>query len=226
MYRDLLEAVNMKETKNIAGKIQQLLRNLKRKYPKPVCPVYEEPVDALLFAFISEQSTEQQADAALKKINEHFIDLNDIRVSRPEEIVEGAGADAGFTIQAAVNLTAAMATIFEKYNMVTLTDIKKLGKKPIREIICQIPTVSPFVVDYCMLTAFGAHAVPLTAKMLDFLRTEKIAAPGADPQQLSQMLARHIPAKDAYTFYALLRRDAEMPAAKPKPEKDKKKKHK
>ena len=216
----------MKETKNIVGKIQQFLRLLKRKYPKPECPVYEEPVDALLFAVISEQSTEQQANIALKRINEHFIDLNDIRVSRLEEIIEVAGPDTAVTIQAAANLTTELKAIFEKYNMVTLTDMKKLGKKPIREMVSQIPAISPFVVDYCMLTAFGAHAIPLTSKMLDYLRAEKIAEPGADPQQISQMLARHIPAKEAYAFYALLRREAEQPADKAKPKTEKTKKTK
>lgn len=204
----------MKNTKKFAGKIQQLLRSLKRKYSKPDCPAYEEPVDALVYAFLSEQSTDQQAHIALKRIQEHFIDLNDLRVSRPEEIVETAGPDTAVTLQTAAKLTMALKAIFEKYNMVTLADIKKIGKKPIREILSQMPAVSPFVVDYCMLTAFGSHAIPLTERMLNYLQTEQVAEPNADSQQISQMLTRQIPAKEAYNFYALLRKETELPGDK------------
>jgi endonuclease III len=214
----------MKDTKSFADKIQQLFRSLKRKYPKPDCPVYEEPVDALVYAFLSEQPTDQQAHITLKRIREHFIDLNDLRVSRPEEIVEVTGPDSAITLQTAAKLTTALKAIFEKYNMITLADIKKIGKKPIREILSRLPAVSPFVVDYCMLTAFSSHAIPLTERMLHYLKAEHIAMPDADPQQVSQMLTRQISAKEAYTFFALLRKEAEQPADKAKPKSEKTKK--
>ena len=66
---------------------------------------------------------------SFRKIKEHFIDLNDLRVSRPEEIVESAGPDTGITNQTALNLNNVLKAIFEKYNMVTLADIKKAGQK-------------------------------------------------------------------------------------------------
>jgi endonuclease III len=204
----------MKEVKNFAGRVQQVFRSLKRKYPKPDCPDYKEPAEAIVFAVLCEHTTEQQGQTAMKRVSEHFIDLNDLRVSRPEEIIEVAGPDTGISNQTAANLTVVLKAIFEKYNMITLADIKKLGKKQIRETISQLPAASAFVIDYCMLTAFGAHAIPLTEKMVDYLKAEKIAEQGAEPQQVSQTLARQIPANQAYIFYALMRKEAEKISAK------------
>jgi hypothetical protein len=72
-----------------------------------------------------------------------------------------------------------------------------------------------------MLTAFSSHAIPLTERMLHYLKAEHIAMPDADPQQVSQMLTRQISAKEAYTFFALLRKEAEQPTDKAKPKSEK-----
>ena len=161
----------MKEAKNFGDKVQQVARALKHKQQKCESPVYEEPVDAIVFAVLSEHTTSQQAQAAYKKIKEHFIDLNDLRVSRPEEIVEAAGSEAAITNQTAMNLISILKAIFEKYNMVSLADLKRQGKKQIRDAIAKYPGISEFVIDYCMLTAFGAHAIPLTDRMFEFLKS-------------------------------------------------------
>ena len=65
----------------------------------------------------------------------------------------------------------------------------------------RFPGISDFVIDYCMLTAFAAHAIPLTDRMFEFLKSQKIVEPDQQAQLISQMLARHIPAKEAYNFY-------------------------
>ena len=106
----------MKEAKNFGDKVQQLARALKHKQQKCDSPVYEEPIDAIVFAVLSEHTNIQQGQAAFKKTKEHFIDLNDLRVSRPEEIVEAAGPEAGITNQIAMNLISILKAIFEKYN--------------------------------------------------------------------------------------------------------------
>lgn len=204
----------MKEAKNFGDKVHQLTRLLKHKHQKFECLVYEEPADALVFAILCEHTTSQQAQVSFRKIKEHFIDLNDLRVSRPEEIVESAGPDTGITNQTALNLNNILKAIFEKYNMVTLADLKKQGKKQIRDAVSRFPGISDFVIDYCMLTAFAAHAIPLTDRMFEFLKSQKLVEPDQPAQLISQMLARHIPAKEAYNFYWLLRKESEQQGAK------------
>jgi endonuclease III len=216
----------MKEAKNFGDKVQQFTRLLKRRHNRIESPVYEEPADALVFAILCEHTTSQQAQTAFKRIKEYFIDLNDIRVSRAEEIAETAGPDTEVKVEDALRAISALKAIFDKYNMVTLNDVKKQGKKQIRDIISRFPGVSDFVADYCMLTAFDAHAIPLTDRMVEYLKAKKIIAPDLPSEQASQMLARHISSKDAYNFYALLRKESEQnkskkrqKAQRPQPEK-------
>ena len=73
----------------------------------------------------------------------------------------------------------------------------------------KIDGVSRFAVDFCCLTSLQGHAIPLTKKMIEYLRSNQLVHPDADEQQIEGFLARQIPAANAYEFYALLRRQSE-----------------
>ncbi len=60
-----------------------------------------------------------------------------------------------------------------------------------------------------MLTSLHGHAIPLTKKMIEYLRSNQLVHPDADEQQIEGFLARQISAENAYEFYALLRRCSE-----------------
>ena len=51
-------------------------------------PEYNEPLEAIVYALISEQVTEQAAGRIYRYVMKHFVDLNDLRVSRSEEIMD------------------------------------------------------------------------------------------------------------------------------------------
>ena len=67
------------------------------------------------------------------------------------------------------------------------------------------------MVNYCMLTSMEAHAVPLTPAMVEYLRRNEIIEPNTNEEDIEGFLTRQIPAKSAYEFYALLRRESESP---------------
>ena len=199
----------MKNSKEYSKKVRKLYSTLKRKYPRPQSAVYDEPVDALVRAIVSEQLSGTAAQSAIKKFADYFIDLNDLRVSRAEEIIEALGTDTAVTRDISLTLTTALGAVFQKHNTVTLKTLKKAGKKPARQVLEKMNGVSGFVVDYCMLTSLQGHAMPLTRKMIDYLRNNELVHPEADEQQIKGFLARQISAENAYEFYALLRRQSE-----------------
>ncbi len=161
----------MKNSKEYSQKVHKLYRSLKRKYPKVQKAFYDEPTDAFVYAIISENISGKAAQSVIKKFADYFVDWNDLRVSLVEEIIEVLGSDTPVTRELASVLTTALRAIFNKYNTVSLEPLKKIGKRPAREALEKIDRTSRFVVDYCMLTALGAHAIPLTSKMLEFLRS-------------------------------------------------------
>ena len=82
---------------------------------------------------------------------------------------------------------------------------------------------TPFVVDYCMLTALGGHAIPLTPKMMEYLKANGLIDAEAGYEDTEGFLSRQIAMKNAYEFYSLLRRESEPKKSK-RPKKKKRKK--
>jgi hypothetical protein len=139
-----------------------------------------------------------------------------LRVSRAEEIIEVLGADTSVTRDIASALISALRAVFEKYNRVSLEALKKNSKRPAKQALQKIDGTTSFVVNYCMLTSLQGHAIPLTKKMIEYLRSNELVHPEADEQEIEGFLARQISAENAYEFYALLRRQSEARRTKRK----------
>lgn len=166
-------------------------------------------VDALVYAIISENISETAAQSAMSRLSDCFVDLNDLRVSRTEEILEMLGEDTPVTRNTASLLTRALTAIFNKYHTVGLEALKKIGKRPAKLVLEKIDGTTSFVVNYCMLTSLAGHAIPLTKNMIEYLKNQQMVHAEADEPQIEGFLARQISAKNAYEFYVLLRRQSE-----------------
>lgn len=186
-----------------------LHRSLSRKYPKVQKVIHDEPTDAIVYAIISAELSEKATDSAIKKFGDYFVDLNDLRVSRTEEIVEMLGEDTPVTRNIALTITSVLRAIFNEYHKVSLEALKKIGKRPARQILEKMEGTSRFVVDYCMLTSLQGHAIPLTKGMIEYLASKELVYPEANEQQIGGFLAKQISADNGYEFYALLRRESE-----------------
>jgi hypothetical protein len=203
----------MKNSKDYSKKIHGLYRSLKAKYPKVKKISYDEPADALVYAIVAENISGPATESAIKKFDGYFIDLNDLRVSRAEEILDVLGED---TKNIASSLTRALRAVFDEYNNVSLEALKKIGKRPAKQILEKMDGVSRFAVNYCMLTSLQGHAIPLTQKMIEYLRSNELVYPDADEQEIEGFLAKQISAENAYEFYTLLRRHSESQRARKK----------
>ncbi len=201
----------MKNSKEYAQKIRKLYRSLKREYPTVESVTYEEPAEAVVHAILTENLSQATAQSASKRFADYFVDLNDLRVSRAEEITEVLGEDSPVTREVASALSRALLAIFDQYNAVSLQALKKVGKRPAKQVLERLDGVSHYVANYCMLTSLQGHAIPLTTKMIEYLRSNELVDAGADEHDIEGFLARQISAKNAYEFYALLRRESESP---------------
>jgi hypothetical protein len=99
--------------------------------------------------------------------------------------------------------------IFNQHHEINLDALKKAGKRPAKQALEKIDGITRFAVDYCMLTSLQGHAIPLTARMLEYLRSHELVGPNADEHEAGGFLAKQIPAKNGYNFYALLRHESE-----------------
>ena len=206
----------MKKSKEYSKKVRGLYCLLKRERPKVKKAIYDEPADALVYAIVSENMSETAAESASKRFTNHFVNLNDLRVSQAEEIVKMLGEDTTATMDTASTLTRALSAVFEKYHTVSLAPLKKIGKRPAKQVLEKMDAVSHFAVNYCMLTSLQGHAIPLTKRMIEYLRSNELVHPDADEQETEGFLTKQISAENAYEFYALLRRESESRKGKRK----------
>lgn len=206
----------MKNSKEYSKKVRRLYGLLKRECAKVKKVIYDEPADALVYAIVSENMSEAAAESAIKRFTNYFVDLNDLRVSRAEEIVEMLGEDTTAARDTASTLTSALRAVFDEYHTVSLSPLKRIGKRPAKQVLEKMDAVSHFVVNYCMLTSLEGHAIPLTKRMIEYLRSNELIHPDADEQETEGFLTKQVSAENAYEFYALLRRESESRKGKRK----------
>ena len=207
----------MKDSKEYSPKLTKLFRSLKRKYGKADIPTYDDPVQSIVDALVSENMNQDAAAKAMKRMKSHFVDLNDVRVCRNEEILEVFRDTSPEAEKSASAITKTLNTIFEKYDKVSLDTLGHDGKRQAKKDLEEVEGLTSFAVSYCFLTALDGHAIPLNEKMLTYLRDNDLVHPEASEHDIAGFLERAIAATDAYTFYVALRTEAEAEADKPKP---------
>lgn len=202
----------MKESKKYSPKILKLFRALKQQGDWGDMPEYSDPVEAVVFALMSEHVADSASGRIYKRMLNHFVDFNDLRVSRPEEILDVLKVDSVLTEQSAHLITQTLNAIYDKYNRVSLEPMLHEGKRQSHKELSEIEGITAFAVSYCFLTALNGHAIPLTPQMLEYLRENKLVHPDATDEEIAGFLERQIGAADAYPFYKLIRSEAEKPS--------------
>ncbi|MBU1260380.1 MAG: hypothetical protein KJ757_01890 [Planctomycetes bacterium] len=200
----------MKNTTQYSQKIKKLFNALRKGAEKPKESASSDLIEAIIFVALCQDCPESSAKAALKKIQSHFMDYNDLRVARREEIVEIIGSDIAEAPKTASTITALLNAVFQKYDCLVPEDFASAGKKNAREILEKFNGMTPFICSYVMLTVLGAHAVPLTDKMIDYLKANDLIDPQWDSTQTTSFIEKQISASNAYSFYAVIRHDSEL----------------
>lgn len=201
----------MKNSKTYAGRVKKLYRALKAKGDKARDLSFDDPIDSLVYGIVAEKASCSRARSASKQFARHFVDLNDLRVARPEEIVEVLGKDTADLRQAASTLVRVLGAVFDKQSNLTLEPLKKLGKRQAKQELEAIDGMTHYSINFSMLTALQGHAIPLTQKMIAYLKANDLVCPDADDHDIEGFLTKQIAAKDGYAFYTLLRAESESP---------------
>lgn len=164
-----------------------------------------EPACALLvYSFLLWESTPEQAAAGLERLGESIIDLNDLRVAMPTEIVETAGMRDSRAHERAERLRATLNDIYCREHVVTLARLETVSKREVRDYLDGLEGMPPFVAARMTLLGFGGHAVPLDARLQQLLTSEGVFQAGIPLEQAEHWLERQIRATDAEEIALLL----------------------
>jgi hypothetical protein len=199
----------MKNSNEYGKKIAKLYRSLKQKHAKVKKREFDDPAKAIVYAIISENMYKSAAKSVFKNMEAHFVDSNDLRVSRAEEIRDVMDIASEDSEKIASKLTEFLGAVFIKYDTVDLKELKEIGKRQARKDLEGLGILSRFVICYCFLTSLGGHAIPLTKEMIEYLKDSELVHPDASDDEIEGFLERQISAANAYEFYTLMREQSE-----------------
>ena len=104
----------MKNSKEYSKKIRTLYRALSQKHPKVQPAEHDDVVVSIIYAVMSAELSEKATESAMARFASHFVDWNDLRVSRAEEIVECIGKDTPATKDIASTIMKVLRAVFDE----------------------------------------------------------------------------------------------------------------
>lgn len=218
----------MKNSKDYAKQIDKLFRRMRQDRGKYSPPSYADPLPALIDGIFLEHWTMTQTHSALKRIHEHFVDDNDLRVSRQDEVLDAMGVRDADSRAITTSLLMSLMAIFNRHDQLRLQFLCDQGKRQARKELDLIAGLTPFAIDYCFLHALDGHTIPLNRVTIDYLKAGGFVHPESTDEEIQGFLVRQISAAQAREFATLLHAEAmsaasdtARKAAKPAPKRKK-----
>lgn len=193
----------MKNSKEHSEKLARYMQSMKQASAVKM-PEFADPLEAMIYAMICEYTTDANAPRVYKRICSHFVDFNDLRVSRIEEIADVMDDSSPAAQKAAAMITHLLNQVYDRYDRMSLDVLKEGGKRQGRKELEEIDGISHFAVDYCFLTSLEGHAVPLKESMKAHLKAQECIHPESTDDEIRGFLERQVSASDGWAFYAFL----------------------
>jgi hypothetical protein len=186
-----------------AKKLASLLKTLKGAYdPEPAEP--RTPMEEFVMSFLMWEATRAKAELAIKRVLSGIVDINELRVCRPADIVAMLGKQYPLVEERAQRMKAALHEIFLREYAVSLDKPIAMNKRDGRKYIETLEGMTPYVAARVTLVCLGGHAVPLDRKLLAQLVEAGVLEPDTDETKAQGILERHIMANESSECHALL----------------------
>lgn len=206
----------MKNSAVYERRFKTLLARLRKAYtPAAAGALPTDLVTELIWSVLLEDSPEGSAKVGMSRLASHFVDFNELRVSRPEEIVEALPNTLSDPKSRANRIIRAIQAMFDKFDTLVISDLREQGKREARNFIAAIPDMTAFVEGRLCLYALGIHAMPVDQTLVGLLVAHEAVHPEADARDTQGFLERIVPAKDAIEVAGLLEALRQEPGKAP-----------
>ncbi|MEO0475351.1 MAG: hypothetical protein AAF085_05160 [Planctomycetota bacterium] len=163
-----------------------------------------EPIAELVFSFLMWNATSRQADTAFGKIMAQVVDLNELRVSLTNEVIEMIGVRYPDANSRIIRMLQSMMEIFDREHDYKMGSLAARSKREQRDYLDTLPGMTPFVSARVALLSFGAHAMPVDDRLLTLLTKAGVFEPGTTPADAEGWLTRQVKAGEAMDAYLAL----------------------
>ncbi|MCL4220399.1 MAG: hypothetical protein KJZ65_03415 [Phycisphaerales bacterium] len=177
-------------------------------------------VRQLVHSFMLWESSLSRADKAMGAIAEQLLDVNELRVCLPGELMSIIGPRYPRAEERCLRLRACLNAVFEHEHRTSLSALESMGKREARAALESLEGMVPFVAARVVLIELGGHCFPVDSRIASLLGPLREA--DESHASLSGKLERAFRAGEIPSIYAAIERRIEsqpVPKAPPRPRK-------
>jgi len=187
--------------------LERVRQHLRRRFGELPRLAVTHPVEHAIRAILSEEAASAEVDDAIDRLHRHFVDLNDLRVSRPREIREVLGGEFPRSGHKARVIPRLLDQVFKQHNSMVWDFLEEMGKTEARAYFEKLEDVRPFVAATMARDCVGAHAVPVDNDVSRALGRLGIVGPATESEaEMQTILERAVKANRAYEVHWLAKR--------------------
>ena len=158
----------------------------------------------MILSFLQWNTTSRNADKALTRLIDAFVDFNELRVTMAHQVIELIGPDYPQAQERIERMQESLHEVFQREQAVNLDVLAKKSKKDVRAYLDCLPGTPPYVAAQMTLLCFEGHAVPVDDQLADLLRQGEIIEQDTTIAQIESFLERCIKADVARQTHAIL----------------------
>lgn len=218
----IMPAAQRTKTSDKQSVCRKLVNILKKRYKTPG-PKDDRPIlETMLYAICLENCSAGEADEVYSRLESHFHDLNEVRVSSISELAEVFDEVEEPEIRA-LRVRNVLRYVFEKNFQFEFENLRRKTLEQATRQLQRVKQLSPFVRRYTLQTGLGTHLVPIDESMRRAAVWLGLVEPEATLDEAADSLKSAVRKADAPRFCHLLRclatdptvQDAFKPSKKP-----------
>ncbi len=214
-------------------KLGVLLARLRTRPTEVAAPAAPGPADQdpvlreFLRSFLAWECTTTKAEAALRRVDDAVVDLNEFRVFLPEEVAAVLGPSFPRAADRAVRIRQALHGLYRHEHCLRLAHLTERGKREARAFLeslgrqppvngagqaADYQVVPPYVSARVMLLSLGGHAFPLDDRLRLLLVHAGVLEAEDSLEESAAWLERALRASELPEAYRLIQAWADQSA--------------
>jgi hypothetical protein len=174
---------------------------VQNRWSDPILDAQEPVLNEFLRSFLIWEAGVPAARAAAKRIAEHLVDFNDLRVCLPDDLSGLLGGHYPLAAERSQRLRAALADLCRRTHSVSMEHVVGMAKREAKAYVESLEGVPDFVAARLSLVSFEVHAMPMDSRTLARLVEAGAMPEDAAPDDAADQIQRRVKAGDLLGAY-------------------------
>lgn len=183
-----------------------LLKQLRQEFPVAAPHPPEDDLTGLLVrGLLLWEASSHQAELAHQRLRSAFVDLNELRVSMPDDIAQALGERYPLAEERSIRIRAVLHDVFAREHAVSIERLRAAPKRDARHYLVSLDGCPEFASAYVVLHGLDGHAAPVDERLLALLIKAGVVRTGTQTSAVSSWIEHYVPSDECASTCALLR---------------------